>query len=791
MGGVAGHMAHLSEDLDLTFNEIVDILGKVANAEIENVTEKVDGQNLFLTVDNTGNVRTARNNTDIKKGGMSTEEYISKWRGHPAESAFTNGFKAITAALKTLTPDALQDLFGGGERYVNMEIMYPKNPNIIHYSAPHVVLHGLKYFGSHEGEEQQQLANEAFIALAQAVDGAEQEIGEELWTTHGPKIVELQALADGTALAEVTQKIEEFASPVGMDAKLEDIVSLYLRQFAENEGLPDDVIDDLILLSIHPDEAKDKGITVGSIKKDVPKELRHVVSTVGTKTNSRKIHTSILQPIEKAISDFAIEVLRGVKSYFVDSNEKEVRRMRNELETSIQYLKGLQATGDEKMGELVDKQLSKLGNVENVASSMEGIVFEYPPGSGKIYKLTGAFAMANQIIGRARRSGMNEGLSQLFTIVISKDREITKTLKEWLTEASESGHKFQRLPKMVYKDVLAGTPIVDIVVQENAERTIYNAVMGYVNGLQEEDEFEIDIVDDEQDDPVVDADFPKTVAIVPGAFKPPHRGHADMVRRYATGDGVRKADKVYVVISAPMNAQRTFRTRVDGKLVEIPIDANNAIALWKKLFPEVANLPEVEFEIAPSDMRSPITVAFKYISSESPLPLNDGDSVILGASDKLDTKEEPDWRRWDNINKEKHVKPGIELLSGEEYAVPALERSDSEGFSASTMRDLISDLIENPSNREAYAELAEFVPVDKFPALFDELGVPAPASLDETSGAGAVAGPAAPLGSTSVSRGPLTPTPKKKKKKSKQKEYIDLSLIDEVMKLIIERGIAQ
>ena len=60
------------------------------------------------------------------------------------------------------------------------------------------------------------------------------------------------------------------------------------------------------------------------------------------------------------------------------------------------------------MGELIDKQLSKLGKIENLASSMEGIVFEYPPGSDKIYKLTGDFAMANQIIGRARRSGMTE-----------------------------------------------------------------------------------------------------------------------------------------------------------------------------------------------------------------------------------------------------------------------------------------------------------------------------------------------------------------------------------------------
>ena len=48
MGGVAGHMAHLSEDTDLTFNEIISILSKVANAEIDNATEKVDGQNLFL-----------------------------------------------------------------------------------------------------------------------------------------------------------------------------------------------------------------------------------------------------------------------------------------------------------------------------------------------------------------------------------------------------------------------------------------------------------------------------------------------------------------------------------------------------------------------------------------------------------------------------------------------------------------------------------------------------------------------------------------------------------------------
>jgi hypothetical protein len=50
------------------------------------------------------------------------------------------------------------------------------------------------------------------------------------------------------------------------------------------------------------------------------------------------------------------------------------------------------------------------------------------------------------------------------------------------------------------------------------------------------------------------------------------------------------------------------------------------------------------------------------------------------------------------------------------------------------------------------------------------------------SGAGAVGGYAAPLGYGSV---------RPKSKKRKKNEYIDLSLIDEVMKLIKERGIVK
>ena len=659
MGGVAGHMAHLSEDTDLTFKEIVDILGKVANAEIKNATEKVDGQNLFLTVDNSGEIKTARNSGDIKKGGMTTDEYISKWIGHPAENAFTNGFKAVSAALRKLSPEDIEAIFADGQRYVNMEIMYPKNPNIISYSSPNIVLHGLQYFGDEEETpEMRQQTKSKFVKLAGMIDGATEQVGEEEWSVNGPKLVALKNIADGSALKDVTSKIESFAAPVGMDATIGDYVKLVVEQYADSVGLPQDVTEKLTTLMLDPEKAKEQGISVVQLKKGLPKELQNTVSNLGSKTKTMKYISSVLKPLEVAISDFAIEVLRGVKSYFVSDNDKEVARMRAELEQSIAYLKNLQASGDEKMGELVDQQLAKLGDIENLASSMEGVVFEYPPGSDKIYKLTGAFAMANQIIGRARRSGMTEEM---------------------------------------------------------------------------------------EEEPVAEINRPKTVAVVPGAFKPPHKGHLDMVRKYA---GV--ADEVIVLISRPT---RSGRRLPNGR----EITAEDSLKIWNVL---LRGLPNVRVGISPH--ASPINAAYEFIGDEGPLNL--GDKVILGCSTKGG-----DCNRW--AGAARYIKDGVELIS--DTGVEPTQRASGQPYSATDFRNALG----KPENK---AEIADFVGEENVDAILDILGL---STVDETSGAGAVGGYAAPLGYGSV-------RPKKTKKKKKS-EYIDLSLIDEVIELIMKRGITK
>jgi cytidyltransferase-like protein len=397
-------MAHLHESTDLTFNDIADALTKIAQADIT-ATEKVDGQNLFITVDDQNRLRAARNLGDLRKGGMAPKEFSDKWKGHPAESAFTGGFEALELALNQLSAQELRDLFAQGQRYVNLEVMYPGNPNMVVYSGAQIVLHGASDLDPDgRGTTETPESREAFQALSAALDAAEVEVNQEIWRVNGPAIMELKDISDGSALQEAVQQIEQLAAPVGMDATLGDYVALRLEENLLKRDFPEEKIPDMIAAVLDREGAPNSN----QLKKGLSKEQKKIVSAIATKTSAHKYIAEVLAPLEMAVHVFATEVLRGIKSFFVDDAEAEGKEMRQELDRAIKFLEDAAASGDKKAGQVLEKQLSKLeaAGLDDIMSTIEGLVFEYPPGSGNIKKITGNFAPLNQIVGRARRAGM-------------------------------------------------------------------------------------------------------------------------------------------------------------------------------------------------------------------------------------------------------------------------------------------------------------------------------------------------------------------------------------------------
>jgi len=295
---------------------------------------------------------------------------------------------------------------------------------------------------------------------------------------------------------------------------------------------------------------------------------------------------------------------------------------------------------------------------------------------------------------------------------------------------------------------------------------------------EQEDEFDIG---DEDDDPVVDADYPKTVAVVPGAFKPPHLGHLDMVQKYAA-----MADEVIVIISKPTKKARTLP---NGR----EVTAQDSLKIWNTF---VSDLPNVEVSVS-KNHASPINAAYEYVGEEG--SLNVGDKVFLGCSSK-----DCDWKRWSGAAQ--YIKQGVELLPPKGTAVqPAVHSpeymellmiekekgsdlynnmpsvkagKDPEQFHASDLRFV---LVEATKSDVARKMLEDFVGGENVASVLNILGLESVSEISSMAG-GAVAGYSAPLGYGSDRR------PKKKKKTN---EYMDLSLIDEVIELIMKRGITQ
>ena len=132
----------------------------------------------------------------------------------------------------------------------------------------------------------------------------------------------------------------------------------------------------------------------------------------------------------------------------------------------------------------------------------------------------------------------------------------------------------------------------------------------------------------------------ETVAIVPGAFKPPHRGHLDMVKHYADN-----ADRVIVMVSPKP------RQTPNGR----DITQDDSIAIWKLYF-QNDGLGNVE--VIPSPHPSPVRSAYDYVGEIA----EPGEMVILGTS----TKGGDQSRFAKNV--QQYAKEGVRVLDPMKYA---------------------------------------------------------------------------------------------------------------------------
>ncbi len=611
MGGVAGHLMHLYDNRDLSYNDIADILSKASQGELVG-TEKTDGFNIYLGFKD-GEARAARNKGDMRRGGMNAAAVAARnYKGGPqVRQIYVDSFRAFEKAMLSLSEEERAKLFGpDGEIFYNTEILgmlqpeepedEPRPANVIKYDPSMITIHpaGHKRYNPETNSLEVVDVSQNAKVLDAAVDRFTEALAGEDFQLERTAVAQLNKLDNDHDLNIALSRIQKSGLTGDMtinDLLIDRVSQVVNERFSVlSEEKRQAIVARVLKLEGNP--------SLTAIKKGLPKDIANEVSKFIKEESIIPIR-KVIAPIEDAIHDLAVELLSGLESAYILDNKAEVERLRKEVATAIANIKQYAGEGSDKAHEMLYRQLLKLKHHDKIDTAVEGFVFQH---DGNLYKFTGNFAPVNHLLG-------------LF--------------------------KYGR---------------------------------GSVPPIREPGEGELN----EQAGMVPS----RVLAVVPGAFKPPHRGHVAMVAEYAG-----EADEVIVLVSP---------------VAREGITADQSIALWNIYLEE---LPYDNIKVMRSPVNSPVLAAYQFVENpdDNPLWAQPGDEVIMGVSTKGGDEE----RFCKNV--QKYAREGV-LVRANCAIDPAggsfTNQETGEPFSATNMRRAIA-------NRNK--ELASFIPPEAHDRMDD------------------------------------------------------------------------
>jgi hypothetical protein len=392
-GGAYGHMNHpFDVQMNLTFGDLKNIVKQALNGKLELAREKTDGQALAISWVN-GRLVAARNKSHLKSKGkdaMGVQDVISKFAGRGSVSdAFTFAIKDLESAVRGLSDADKKGIFKDGKCFMNCEIIYPENTNVVPYGTSLLVFHGtMEYNEMGDAVGENPAAGAKLAAMVKKINADVQ----SKFTIQGPPIQKLPVNKDLKAKQSVyLAMITKLQSEFGLTDKngVADYHQSWWRQFIDKNAPSLDEQQKIGLVKRWA--FGDKSFRLADIKDTKLKAWADQTD----KKDQAKITKDNLLKFEEIFLGVGADVLSFMTSVLTANPDAAKQQMVGRLETAISSIR---ATGDAKNLAKLEIELARLnalGGFDKIVPN-EGIVFTY---KGATYKLTGAFAPLNQILG--------------------------------------------------------------------------------------------------------------------------------------------------------------------------------------------------------------------------------------------------------------------------------------------------------------------------------------------------------------------------------------------------------
>ena len=406
-GGLAGHMSHpfdKNRSQSLTFGDFKEMIarGLQGRLDIENaVTEKTDGQNIFVTYKD-GAVKFARNKTE-RVNPLSVEGLQAKFAGRgPISDAFGEAGNDLEAAFSKVGKDKLESIFQNGKVFANMEIIYPETKNVIAYEIAVLQFHNLVEYDEEGNVVQTDMTGGAVIQKAIQDANAHMQKTFNLIPPQKIKVGRVENFQDyqDALFKELNQLRDKYQ--LEDTSYLSDYHKAWWRDVIKEKAneMNYDISDDLIEQLTNRWSFNDKSNSIVKIKKQIDNQEFLDWVSLFDKKDFKQYQKDNLQPFESIFLKLGAEIMKNASNFLAANPARAVQSIRKEI---AQIIRTLRSTNDIAKMDLLKKQLERikrLGGFEKIVP-VEGIVFTY---GGNTYKLTGAFAPINQILGTLKYS---------------------------------------------------------------------------------------------------------------------------------------------------------------------------------------------------------------------------------------------------------------------------------------------------------------------------------------------------------------------------------------------------
>ena len=466
MGGLAGHMMHLYDDQDMTFGGLQSFVQNLFSGTVNktSVTEKTDGQNLFVSYDGKQFIA-ARNITQVRSGGVPLATLKKMWPDKPSiQGAFTNGFNAFISAAQSFGSKGLSELFANGENWINMEILYPESANTIAYDKKAIQFHSIQKWVPDKKRMIPIKAGMFDKFKKKVVTGVK---GGNAWSVLGPIYMNLSD--NSKEVSEAKSRLKKVMSQVGVGSgsSIGDYVRKRLEIIFKEFGVTND------------DDKKELIDRVFDTKNPLKK---HKELYPGLKNyTAAKLKRMAIEPLEDFIGFVSFIVLKNLSSSLMAYPETKAKSMDKEIRTVMSTVKN-------KLGKShpdykwLESELSKMSKFTSFyAQNIEGVAVEH---GGKLYKLTGFFAPINQILGAIKFGKIKLEHHELNLKLLTEAKKTTIALFPGAFKPPHIGHFSIAKDALKYADlvyIIASSKVRDGVtpdVTKNVWKNYYIPALG-------------------------------------------------------------------------------------------------------------------------------------------------------------------------------------------------------------------------------------------------------------------------------------------------------------------------